>query len=90
MSASPRVVDGVVIAQGAHRVSAFDLADGSLRWSALSEKMAYATPVLGKTLGDPTLVVSSAKRVIGLDPAMGARGGASAGAFLEGSPAPSP
>jgi len=70
-SASPRLLGDVVFAMGPSSVSAFDVATGEPRWSALSEQMAYATPQLGELLGQTTLVVETAVRVVGLDPATG-------------------
>lgn len=72
LSASPRIRGDIVFAQGADRVSAFDLVTGEPRWTALSETMAYATPQFGELLGSTHLVVSTKERVVGLDPASGA------------------
>ncbi|MEM1449397.1 MAG: PQQ-binding-like beta-propeller repeat protein [Planctomycetota bacterium] len=69
--ASPVEVGGLVVAQGTESVFAFDLATGEERWTALSERMAYATPVVAEVLGTPTLIVSTAERVVGLSPATG-------------------
>ena len=67
LSASPRIRNGVVFAQGAESVSAFELATGEIRWTALSETMAYSTPQFGELLGSTHLVVCTKKRVLGLD-----------------------
>jgi len=67
LAASPRVREDLVIVQGASSVRAFDLATGERRWSALSEPLAYATPVLGRILGVDTAVVTTARRLVGLD-----------------------
>ena len=71
LSASPRIWDDLVIVQGATTVCAFERASGTLRWQALSEELAYATPQLGRLLGDDTLIVSTAVRIVGLDPNSG-------------------
>ena len=72
LSASPRIRGDVVFAQGADRVSAFDLATGESLWTALSETMVYSTPQFGELLGSTHLVVCTKKRVVGLDPDTGA------------------
>jgi outer membrane protein assembly factor BamB len=76
MSASPLVVDEVVIAvgsgQGGRSVLAFDKRTGERRWASLSEQMAYASPMVVSLAGTRQLLVMSASRVLGLAVADGA------------------
>jgi outer membrane protein assembly factor BamB len=82
LSASPLVVDDTVVAlsgepagavkgQPRHGVLAFDCGTGVLRWSALKEKMAYASPMLVTLAGERQILVVTSTRACGLRPADG-------------------
>jgi outer membrane protein assembly factor BamB len=83
MAASPLIADDKVIVlsggldqgRGAptnRTVLAFDKVTGRLIWSALPDKMAYASPMLVTLSGERQLLIVSATRVVGLRPEDGA------------------
>jgi outer membrane protein assembly factor BamB len=82
-SASPLIVDDKVVVQSGdpdrsrgtptHKtVLAFDRITGRLIWSALEDKMAYASPMLVSLAGGRQLLMTSATRIVGLQPDDGA------------------
>lgn len=75
-SASP-VVAGtnliILTSAGAGKsVIACDRASGAISWSALDDKMGYATPVLATLCGQQQLIVCAETRTLGLQPETGA------------------
>ncbi|MDX2152594.1 MAG: PQQ-binding-like beta-propeller repeat protein [Bryobacteraceae bacterium] len=70
-SASPLVTGGLVIAPSANRVAAYRIDTGEPAWHALSEKQAYASPVLVTLAGRPQVLVQTATRIAALEPATG-------------------
>jgi outer membrane protein assembly factor BamB len=76
VAASPVIVGDLVVtvpggADG-RSVVAYDKVDGEPRWHALSDSASYTTPIAVTLAGRPQLLVVSATRVVGLDPADGA------------------
>jgi outer membrane protein assembly factor BamB len=76
LAASPIVVGDTVIALAGksskgEAVRAYDLSSGDLRWSTLPDTVGYSTPVLLNLAGVDQLVVCTANRVVGLNPADG-------------------
>jgi outer membrane protein assembly factor BamB len=53
-------------------VVALALEDGAERWRAVPESMAYSSPQRFELLGQTMVLVNSARRLVGLDPATGA------------------
>jgi outer membrane protein assembly factor BamB len=76
MSAAPLIVDDtVVVLPGASRgrsVVAYSRATGDVVWRALDDRQAYVSPMLVTLAGARQIVVVSATRAVGLDPAAGA------------------
>jgi outer membrane protein assembly factor BamB len=76
MSASPLIVDDtVVVLPGGSRgrsVVAYDRATGDVVWRALDDRQAYVSPMLVTLAGARQIVVVSATRAVGLQPASGA------------------
>lgn len=66
LAASPVARNGVVVAQGSRTVLALDVETGDVRWRALDETLAYATPTIGRLDGRDVVVVTTAERVVGL------------------------
>ncbi len=70
VAASPLILDGKCIAcVGA--VTAFDLADGSVKWKLSGESPSYGSPVLMTADGRKQLVVPTSSDLVGLDAADG-------------------
>ena len=74
MAASPIVVDGLVIVQpGGGRtrqaLAAYDARTGERRWEALDDRQSYASPMLATLAGRRQLLVFTAERLLGFDPA---------------------
>jgi outer membrane protein assembly factor BamB len=76
MSASPLIVDDkVVVLPGGSRgrsVVAYNRATGAVVWQALDDRQAYVSPMLVTLAGTRQIVIVSATRAAGLDPATGA------------------
>ena len=76
MSASPLVVDGLVIVLpgggGDRSVAAYDADNGALVWTALDDVAGYAAPMLVELAGVRQILAVTARRVAGLAPADGA------------------
>jgi outer membrane protein assembly factor BamB len=75
MSASPLIVDDkVVVLPGGGRgrsVVAYSRATGEVVWRSLDDRQAYVSPMLATLAGERQIVVVSATRAVGLDPAAG-------------------
>ena len=75
MSASPLIVDDLVIVQPGgpqgKSIVAYNKLTGAKVWAALSEKAAYASPILATLNGQRQVMTSTATRVVGLSPADG-------------------
>ena len=76
LAASPLVVGGLAIAQsgvpaGEGSVIAYDVGNGEPAWTALSEPMAYSSPLRARLLDKEQVVVATAARVCGLEPGTG-------------------
>jgi outer membrane protein assembly factor BamB len=73
MSASPLVYDDVVVVQPGgrqgHSLVAYDRQTGSRVWNALDDPQSYASPMLVTLDGVRQIVMFSASRLAGLDPA---------------------
>jgi outer membrane protein assembly factor BamB len=74
MAASPIVVDGLVIVQpggGSTRqaLAAYDARTGEPRWQALDDRQSYASPMVATLAGRRQLLVLTAERLLGFDPA---------------------
>ena len=74
MAASPIVVDGLVIVQpggGSTRqaLAAYDARTGEPRWQALDDRQSYASPMVVTLAGRRQLLVFTAERLLGFDPA---------------------
>jgi outer membrane protein assembly factor BamB len=76
VAASPLVVGDLVVTMPGgpddHCVVAYDKITGEKRWHALSDQASYASPVSVTLAGRPAVLVVTATRVVGLDPASGA------------------
>jgi hypothetical protein len=76
MSASPLIVDDKVVVlpggSGGRSVVAYNREKGDVVWRALDDRQAYVSPVLVTLAGTRQIVVVSATRAVGLDPAAGA------------------
>ena len=83
MSASPLLVDDKVIVLSGqplpavggrtnHTVLAYDRIKGRQLWSALTEKLAYASPMQVTLAGVRQLLIATATRIVGLNPEDGA------------------
>ncbi|HSH93966.1 MAG TPA: PQQ-binding-like beta-propeller repeat protein [Roseimicrobium sp.] len=74
MSTSPLIVDDLVIVQGGDAggngswVLAYDRMTGSLRWQAMKDKAAYASPMLVTLAGERQILVVGGFRAAGLSP----------------------
>lgn len=75
LSTSPLIVnDKVVVLSGdpdggsGKTVLAYDSRTGQPAWSALNEKLAYASPMLVTLAGERQLLIVASKRVVGLKP----------------------
>jgi len=75
MSASPLIVDDLVIVQPGgpqnKSIVAYNKLTGAKVWGSLSEKAAYASPILGTLNGQRQIITVTAVRVVGLNPADG-------------------
>ena len=75
MSASPLIVDDLVIVQPGgpqdKSVVAYNKLTGDKVWGSLSEKAAYASPILATLNGQRQIITVTAVRVVGLNPADG-------------------
>jgi outer membrane protein assembly factor BamB len=75
MAASPLIVDDKVIVlpggPSGKSVAAYNRLTGEPVWKALDDKQAYAAPLLATLAGMRQIVVVSALRAVGLDPADG-------------------
>lgn len=75
MAASPLVVDGTVIVlpggSNGRSVVAYDAQTGKRAWAALSDRQAYASPMLVTLSGVRQILVFSASRLMGLTPDRG-------------------
>ncbi len=75
MSASPLIVDNTVVVlpggSSNHSVAAYDHRTGKPVWSALSDRQAYASPMLVTIDGVRQILVLSASRLMGLAPGNG-------------------
>ena len=75
MSAAPLVVDDKVIVlpggSGGRSVVAYDRATGEPIWRALDDRQAYVSPMLVTLAGVRQVLIVSAVRAVGLDPASG-------------------
>lgn len=56
---------------GGEGVMAYDLVSGEPLWGAVSERMAYASPMIVELAGRPQLIAFTKSRVLGLDPGWG-------------------
>jgi outer membrane protein assembly factor BamB len=76
MSAAPLIVDDQVIVlpggRGGRSVAAYDKATGDVVWRALDDRQAYVSPMLVTLAGTRQILIVSATRAAGLDPAAGA------------------
>lgn len=76
MAASPLIVDDkvIVLPGGAdsRSVVAYNKLTGALVWKALSDQASYTSPMLVTLAGKRQILVVTARRVAGLDPANGA------------------
>lgn len=74
-SASPLVVDGLVVATGGKgsggTVFAYRVADGSLAWKAGDEDASYASPIVATLAGRRVVLSSNATHLTAHDPATG-------------------
>jgi outer membrane protein assembly factor BamB len=73
LACSPLVLGRSVIVlsgQGANEqaVVAYDTLSGDRLWATLSDPMAYTSPALVELAGRPQLLLTTARRVLGLDP----------------------
>lgn len=75
LSTSPLIVDDkVVVLSGdpdggsGKTVLAYDSRAGQAAWSALNEKLAYASPMLVTLAGERQLLIAAGRRVVGLKP----------------------
>ena len=75
LSTSPLIVDDrVVVLSGdpdggaGKTVLAYEPRTGALAWSALNEKLAYASPMLVTLAGERQILLMAAKRAVGLKP----------------------
>jgi outer membrane protein assembly factor BamB len=75
MSASPLIVDDLVIVQPGgpqnKSIVAYHKLTGAKVWGSLSEKAAYASPVLATLNGQRQILTMTATRAVALDPATG-------------------
>jgi outer membrane protein assembly factor BamB len=75
MSASPLIVDDLVIVQPGgpqnKSIVAYHKLTGAKAWGSLSEKAAYASPVLATLNGQRQILTMTATRAVALDPATG-------------------
>ena len=75
MSAAPLVVDDKLIVlpggSGGRSVVAYDRATGEPIWRALDDRQAYVSPMLVTLAGVRQVLIVSAVRAVGLDPASG-------------------
>jgi len=75
VAASPIVAGDLVVtvpgAPDGKAVVTYDKVTGEPRWSALSDGAAYATPMAVTLAGRPQLLIVTASRAVGLDPAGG-------------------
>ena len=76
MSASPLVVDGLVVVLpgggNGRSVAAYDADTGDIVWTALDDVQGYAAPMLVELAGVRQIVVVTARRVVGLTVNLGA------------------
>ncbi len=74
-SASPLVVDGTVVVEiGAPEgkaMAGFDLATGTLRWTAGEDEVEYQSPIPFEVAGRRHVVATGNQKLLGLDPASG-------------------
>ncbi|HBY64502.1 MAG TPA: hypothetical protein DEH78_32175 [Solibacterales bacterium] len=70
-SSSPLIAGGLVIAQSAQRVAAYDRATGAPAWKALDERQGYASPVLLTLSGEPQVFLQTGSRAVALEPQTG-------------------
>jgi outer membrane protein assembly factor BamB len=75
MSASPLIVDDMVIVQpgGSNNRSivAYNKTTGARVWTSLGDRQSYTTPMLVTLDGKRQILTATATRVVGLDPASG-------------------
>ena len=75
MAASPLIVDNAVVVlpggSGGRSVAAYDRTSGKRLWSVLDDQQSYSSPLLATIAGVRQIVVFSASRLMGLDPAGG-------------------
>ena len=75
MSASPLIVDDLVIVQPGgpqgKSIVAYNKLTGAKVWGALNEKAGYASPILATLNGERQVMTSTGTRVVGLNPADG-------------------
>ena len=74
IAGAPLVVDGLVIVQAGGKdacIAAFDVATGQQRWTALSDRASYSSPVLVQQAGQQVVVCWTGDSVTGLDPKTG-------------------
>jgi outer membrane protein assembly factor BamB len=75
MAGAPLVHDGMAIVHPGGRdgksVSAYDAASGKLVWQSLSDPAGYASPQLATLAGKEQVLIFSASRLVGIDPADG-------------------
>ncbi len=74
LAASPILVDDTLVVVGGagagpHMLMACDHLTGRTLWTALSDKPTYASPLLAELAGQRQLVLVTASRVLGFDPA---------------------
>jgi outer membrane protein assembly factor BamB len=74
LAASPVIVGETLLVVGGEGTSeqmlvAFDQVSGRRLWAALSDKPTYASPLYAELAGRPQLVLVTASRVLGFDPA---------------------
>jgi outer membrane protein assembly factor BamB len=66
MSASPLVVDNMVIVMPGKGVTAYDAKTGKRVWNALEDKAAYTAPMLATLNGQRQIVAVTGERAVGL------------------------
>jgi outer membrane protein assembly factor BamB len=74
LAASPIVVDEQLIVQGGQNgaegtVAGYDVLTGDLLWTALPEQLAYASPLRARLADTDCLMLVTATRVVGMNPA---------------------
>lgn len=70
-TATPLVVDELVVVQAGKGLAAFDLESGEARWQSAELSTEYESPIVAELLGQRQILATGGKAAVGVDPTDG-------------------